>query len=66
MFPRNVVRIQSKEKKKNYIGIMSKGQIGPPASPVGDPHTAPQGVTVHDAFPPFPPNKKNYIYLDNK
>ena len=45
-------------KIKRTRGIVSKGQAGPLASPVGVPHTALQGVTVHDAFPPFPPNKK--------
>ena len=28
------------------------------ASRAGVPHTAPNGVMVHGAFPPFPPNQK--------
>ena len=38
-------------------GNMSNGQIGPTASPGGESHTAPFGVTVHEAFPPFPTEK---------
>ena len=38
--------------------IVQRAIIGPLASLVGVPHTAPQGATVHDAFPPFPPTQK--------
>ena len=37
---------------------MSNGRIGLTACPAGVPYTAPQGVTVHDAFPSVPTKKK--------
>ena len=38
--------------------FVQRAIIGPLASLGGVPHTAPQGATVHDAFPPLPPTKK--------
>ena len=37
--------------------IVQQAIIDPLASLVGVPYMAPQGATVHDAFPPFPPTK---------
>jgi len=38
-----------------------QGAIEPNGEPSGVPHTAPQGVMVHDAFPSFPPNQKKKV-----
>jgi len=44
-------------------GALSNGRIDPTACPDGVPHTAPKGVTVHDAFPLLSHPKKIKIKI---